>query len=66
MQFDIPASALGVQSLIEASLGFSEHEWEIGWSLASSSNDSKPSRDFLQTQVSRVFFIYVLCLFAIY
>lgn len=48
--FDIPASALGVQSLIEASLGFSEHEWEIGWSLASSSNDSKPSRDFLQTQ----------------
>lgn len=54
MQVDIPASALCLQSLIEASLGSPEHEWEVGWSLASSSNDSQPSKDFFQTQVSPV------------
>lgn len=51
MQVDIPASALCVQSLIEASLGLSEHEWEAGWSLASQNNDSQPSKDIFQTQV---------------
>ncbi|CAL0300907.1 unnamed protein product [Lupinus luteus] len=47
---DIPASALCLQSLIEASSGSPEHEWEVGWSLASNSNDNKPSKDFFRTQ----------------
>ncbi|KAK7327856.1 hypothetical protein VNO77_21949 [Canavalia gladiata] len=47
---DIPASADCLQSLIEASLGLPEHEWEVGWSLASYNNDSQPSKDFFQTQ----------------
>jgi len=51
MQVDIPASALCVQSLVEASLGLSEHEWDVGWSLASHNNDSQPSKDNFQTQV---------------
>lgn len=51
MQVDIPASALCVQSLVEASLGLSEHAWDVGWSLASHNNDSQPSKDNFQTQV---------------
>ncbi|KAK7246474.1 hypothetical protein RIF29_41342 [Crotalaria pallida] len=47
---DIPASDLCLQSLIEASLGSPEHEWEVGWSLASHSNDAQPSKEFFQTQ----------------
>ncbi|XP_061341540.1 glyoxysomal processing protease, glyoxysomal isoform X2 [Gastrolobium bilobum] len=47
---DIPPSALCLQSLIEASLGLPEHEWEVGWSLASYNNDSQPSKDSFQTQ----------------
>ncbi|CAK8534298.1 unnamed protein product [Lathyrus sativus] len=47
---DIPASALCVQSLVEASLSLSEHEWEVGWSLASLNNESHPSKDNFQTQ----------------
>lgn len=50
MQVDIPASALCVLSLVEASLGLSEHEWDVGWSLASHNNDSQPSKDNFQTQ----------------
>ncbi|KAG4960437.1 Glyoxysomal processing protease, glyoxysomal [Glycine soja] len=46
---DIPASSNCLQSLIEASLGLPEHEWEVGWSLASYNNDSQPSKDFFQT-----------------
>lgn len=49
MQVDIPASSNCLQSLIEASLGLPEHEWEVGWSLASYNNDSQPSKDFFQT-----------------
>ncbi|TKY71725.1 Glyoxysomal processing protease [Spatholobus suberectus] len=47
---DIPASSDCLQSLIEASLGLPEHEWEVGWSLASYNNDSQPSKDFFQSQ----------------
>ncbi|XP_019419712.1 PREDICTED: glyoxysomal processing protease, glyoxysomal isoform X2 [Lupinus angustifolius] len=47
---DIPASAVCLQSLIEASVGSPEHEWEVGWSLASNSNDNKPSKDLFRTQ----------------
>ncbi|XP_020234599.1 glyoxysomal processing protease, glyoxysomal [Cajanus cajan] len=47
---DIPASSNCLQSLIEASLGLPEHEWEVGWSLASYSNGSQPSKDFFQSQ----------------
>ncbi|KAL5096728.1 hypothetical protein RYX36_001055 [Vicia faba] len=47
---DIPASALCVQSLVEASLGLSEHEWEVGWSLASHNNESQSSKDNFHTQ----------------
>ncbi|KAE9594974.1 putative peptidase S1, PA clan [Lupinus albus] len=47
---DVPASALCLQTLIEASLGSPEHEWEVGWSLASNSNDNKTSKDFFRTQ----------------
>ncbi|KAK7302815.1 hypothetical protein RJT34_13711 [Clitoria ternatea] len=47
---DIPASANCIQSLIEASLGLPDHEWEVGWSLASNNNDSQPSKDIFQTQ----------------
>ncbi|KAL1335908.1 hypothetical protein HN51_030344 [Arachis hypogaea] len=46
---DVPASALSLQSLIEASSGLPEHEWEVGWSLASY-NEPQPSKDFIQTQ----------------
>jgi hypothetical protein len=51
-QVDIPASAHCVQSLVEASLGLSEHEWEVGWSLASHNNDSQSSKANFQTQVT--------------
>ncbi|KAG2396047.1 Glyoxysomal processing protease [Vigna angularis] len=47
---DIPTSSDCVQSLIEASLGLPEFEWEVGWSLASYTNDSQRSRDVFQTQ----------------
>ncbi|KAK7331953.1 hypothetical protein VNO80_28698 [Phaseolus coccineus] len=47
---DIPTSSDCLQSLIEASLGLPEFEWEVGWSLASYNNDSQRSRDFFQTQ----------------
>ncbi|KAI5447970.1 glyoxysomal processing protease, glyoxysomal [Lathyrus oleraceus] len=47
---DIPASALCVQSLVETSRGLSEHEWEVGWSLASHNNESQSSKDNFQTQ----------------
>lgn len=47
---DIPASSDCLQSLIEASLGLPEHEWEVGWSLASYNSDSQPSNDFFQSQ----------------
>ncbi|KAF7840284.1 glyoxysomal processing protease, glyoxysomal [Senna tora] len=49
---DIPASAHCLQSLVQASLGSPEPEWDVGWSLASYSNDSQPSKDLLQTQGS--------------
>lgn len=52
MQVDIPTSSDCLQSLIEASLGLPEFEWEVGWSLASYNNDSQRSRDVFQTQVS--------------
>lgn len=52
MQVDIPTSSDCLQSLIEASLGIPEFEWEVGWSLASYNNDSQRSRDVFQTQVS--------------
>lgn len=51
VQVDIPASALCVQSLVETSRGLSEHEWEVGWSLASHNNESQSSKDNFQTQV---------------
>ncbi|XP_047163562.1 glyoxysomal processing protease, glyoxysomal isoform X3 [Vigna umbellata] len=47
---DIPTSSDCLQSLIEASLGLPEFEWEVGWSLASYNNDSQRSRDVFQTQ----------------
>ncbi|XP_050371282.1 glyoxysomal processing protease, glyoxysomal isoform X2 [Argentina anserina] len=48
---DIPASAVALQSLIDASISSPEHGWEVGWSLASHSN-SQPVTDAIQTQVN--------------
>ncbi|XP_027353322.1 glyoxysomal processing protease, glyoxysomal [Abrus precatorius] len=47
---DIPDSADCLQTLIEASLGLPENEWEVGWSLTSYNNDSQPSKEFFQNQ----------------
>lgn len=58
MQVDIPVSAHSLQSLVEASLTSPELGWEVGWSLASYSNDSQPYKDFLQTQVILVVFFF--------
>lgn len=52
MQIDVPASARAVQSLIETSLGSTEHGWEVGWSLASLYNGSQSLKGVTQTQVS--------------
>ncbi|GMY37401.1 glyoxysomal processing protease, glyoxysomal isoform X2 [Fagus crenata] len=42
---DIPASALALQSLTEASSGSLENGWEVGWSLASHNNSPQPLMD---------------------
>ncbi|KAI9077002.1 hypothetical protein K1719_041078 [Acacia pycnantha] len=49
---DIPASAHCLQSLVESSFSPPELGWEVGWSLASYTNDSQHSKDILQTQGS--------------
>jgi hypothetical protein len=51
LQADIPASALALQTLTEASLGTPENGWEVGWSLASHSNSPQPFMDAIRTQV---------------
>ncbi|PQM38542.1 glyoxysomal processing protease glyoxysomal isoform X2 [Prunus yedoensis var. nudiflora] len=38
MKIDVPASAVALQSVIEASLSSPDHGWEVGWSLASHGN----------------------------
>ncbi|CAL9015522.1 unnamed protein product [Prunus brigantina] len=38
MLIDVPASAVALQSVIEASLSSPDHGWEVGWSLASHGN----------------------------
>ncbi|KAL5575381.1 hypothetical protein UlMin_017080 [Ulmus minor] len=48
---DVPASALALQSLTEASVGSSEHGWEVGWSLASNSNGPQSFNGIISTQV---------------
>ncbi|KAL6198397.1 hypothetical protein ACLB2K_028186 [Fragaria x ananassa] len=48
---DIPASAVALQSLIDASISSPEHGWEVGWSLASH-NNPQPVTDVIQTQVN--------------
>lgn len=52
LQIDAPASALALQSLIEASLGsLEQHSWEVGWSLASQTNGPHSSKEVIQSQV---------------
>ncbi|KAM5588179.1 hypothetical protein ABKV19_006558 [Rosa sericea] len=48
---DVPASAIALQSLIDASINSPEHGWEVGWSLASH-NNPQPVMDVIQTQVN--------------
>ncbi|XP_024159587.1 glyoxysomal processing protease, glyoxysomal isoform X1 [Rosa chinensis] len=48
---DVPASAIALQSLIDASISSPEHGWEVGWSLASHYNP-QPVMDVIQTQVN--------------
>lgn len=52
MEVDVPAFALAVQSIIEASFGSREQGWDVGWSLASHTGDSQALVDAIQTQVS--------------
>lgn len=54
MKVDVPLSSLALQSLTEASLGASEHGWEVGWSLASYDTDSQPLMDVMRTEVGIV------------
>ncbi|XP_054777019.1 glyoxysomal processing protease, glyoxysomal isoform X2 [Prosopis cineraria] len=49
---DIPVSAHCLQLLVEASFSSPEPGWDVGWSLASYSNDSEHSKDLLETQGS--------------
>lgn len=52
LQADIPASALALQSLTEASSGSLENGWEVGWSLASHNNSPQPLMDAIGKEVS--------------
>lgn len=52
LQADIPASALALQSITEASSGSPENGWEVGWSLASHGNGPQPIMDAIQKEVS--------------
>ncbi|KAK7840619.1 glyoxysomal processing protease [Quercus suber] len=47
---DIPASALALQSITEASSGSPENGWEVGWSLASHGNGPQPILDAIQKE----------------
>ncbi|XP_050287045.1 glyoxysomal processing protease, glyoxysomal isoform X1 [Quercus robur] len=47
---DIPASALALQSITEASSGSPENGWEVGWSLASHGNGPQPIMDAIQKE----------------
>ncbi|KAG7962339.1 hypothetical protein I3843_09G062200 [Carya illinoinensis] len=47
---DIPASALALQSITEASLGSLDNGWEVGWSLASQNSGPQPFMDATQTR----------------
>lgn len=49
MLVDIPVSSLALQSLMEASSGLPEHEWEVGWSLAPYNNSSQPLMGVVKT-----------------
>lgn len=51
LQYDIPASATALQSVMDASLDSLHQRWEVGWSLASFTNGSASFRDALQKQV---------------
>lgn len=51
IQIDVPVSSTAVQSLIQATSGSMEHGWEVGWSLASSTDGPQPFMDAIQTQV---------------
>ncbi|XP_057948608.1 glyoxysomal processing protease, glyoxysomal [Malania oleifera] len=48
---DVSVSSIALQSLIDASSGSSEHGWEVGWSLASYSNEAQPYLDSIKTEV---------------
>ncbi|KAH7857372.1 hypothetical protein Vadar_011929 [Vaccinium darrowii] len=50
---DVPVSSTAVQSLIQATSGSMEHGWEVGWSLASSTDGPQPFTDAIQTQVEQ-------------
>ncbi|GAY34564.1 hypothetical protein CUMW_012120 [Citrus unshiu] len=51
MLVDIPVSSLALQSLMEASSGLPEHEWEVGWSLAPYNNSSQPLMGVVKTSI---------------
>uniref|UniRef100_A0A7N0R992 Glyoxysomal processing protease, glyoxysomal n=2 Tax=Kalanchoe fedtschenkoi TaxID=63787 RepID=A0A7N0R992_KALFE len=42
---DVPQSSVALQSVFDVSLSSSENGWEVGWSLASSSNASQNDSD---------------------
>lgn len=52
VQIDVPVSSTAVQSLIQGTFGSMEHGWEVGWSLASSTDGPQPLTDAIQTQVN--------------
>ncbi|KAE9452563.1 hypothetical protein C3L33_15536, partial [Rhododendron williamsianum] len=53
VEIDVPVSSTAVQSLIQGTSGSMEHGWEVGWSLASSTDGPQPLTDAIQTQVEQ-------------
>ncbi|XP_028074797.1 glyoxysomal processing protease, glyoxysomal isoform X4 [Camellia sinensis] len=50
---DVPVSSIAVESIIQASSGSLEHQWEVGWSLASYIDGPQPLMDTIQAQRHR-------------
>ncbi|KAF7149964.1 hypothetical protein RHSIM_Rhsim02G0132600 [Rhododendron simsii] len=53
VEIDVPVSSTAVQSLIQGTSGSMEHGWEVGWSLALSTDGPQPLTDAIQTQVEQ-------------
>ncbi|GMP74615.1 hypothetical protein CsSME_00031991 [Camellia sinensis var. sinensis] len=61
---DVPVSSIAVESIIQASSGSLEHQWEVGWSLASYIDGPQPLMDTTQAQVSSLsvfLFFFISC-----